>query len=98
MVSTVPPPGSYTRTVFPGPNGGRTAVRRTGGPGTSRPGGHWGRCRGYGRILEEAGAHLLADEMRAVLVGEFKAGESSLLDGLLDDADEPPLLPEAEEI
>ncbi|MFB6827400.1 dynamin family protein [Streptomyces hydrogenans] len=48
--------------------------------------------------LEEARAHLLADRLRAVLIGEFKAGKSSLLNALLDDAGEPPLLPEAEEI
>ncbi|GHE25071.1 hypothetical protein Shyd_60820 [Streptomyces hydrogenans] len=32
------------------------------------------------------------------MVGEFKAGEHSLLDALPADAGEPPLLPEAEEI
>ncbi|MCM1944641.1 hypothetical protein ACFWG5_18945 [Streptomyces hydrogenans] len=48
--------------------------------------------------MEEARAHLPADRLRPVVVGEFEAGNSSLLDALLADAGAPPLLPEAEEI
>ncbi|WP_431676870.1 dynamin family protein [Kitasatospora sp. KL5] len=50
------------------------------------------------RSLAEARDILAADRLRPVVLGEFKAGKSSLLNALLDDTGEPPLLPEAEEI
>ncbi|MER5869767.1 dynamin family protein [Streptomyces sp. NPDC002044] len=59
---------------------------------------HRAEAENTARSLEEARDGLQDDVLRVVVLGEFKAGKSSLLNALLDDVGEPPLLPEAEEI